>query len=472
MSAPPGFNPNASLLPDPGASSAPIHVMRGGGQKGGAWTEAQLKILTEYGLAPGQPLATKVNDDVKRAFLEQLPQCEGINAGIVDKKCWAVHQVVRAVLNHNVEDAVATQSVLGNTTVSNDDIEEEYERATAEWRSTNPEAASKANKEAAENAALVAELEAEVAAEAPKPAPKPTVKPTVKSTGNAEVNALVAEIDEAIAKETGKPKPISVPAAAVAEEPPSPNVPTPDATGNTVNNSENPLSAIQTNYDTATVPLEAPGPNTLASEAISANLEKATVVENNPKNFKGNRSGKSAKFRTNLTRKAGQRYYANFMVNGKPVRIRGNTPNSILKRYNYESQERPKAFQRTLRAYGEQQEAKKKQQYYVNLAKAKQAAAERQKKESEQSLKNIAARETKEEQKHLENVVKQQQENLKRQKEEQKFALAESEQKLKAAKEAAKKAKPGLGARFKGLFKGDKSRRSRTQYHKTRKHRK
>ncbi len=462
MSAPPGFNPNASLLPDPGASSAPIHVMRGGGQKGGAWTEAQLKILSEYALAPGQPLATKVTDDVKKAFLEQLPQCEGINAGIVDKKCWAVHQVVRAVLNHNVEDAVATPSVLG------DEVEEEYERAAAEWRATNPAAATKANKEAAENAALVAELEAEVASEAPKP----TVKPNVKSTGNANVNALIADIDDAIAKESGKPKQISVPAASSAEEPPSPNVPTPDTAETIANNSENPLSAIQPNYATATAPVEAPGPNTLASEAISANLEKATVVENNPKNFKGNRSGKSAKFRTNLTRKAGQRYYANFMVNEKPIRIRGNSPNSILKRYNYESQERPKAFQRTLRTYVEQQEAKKKQQYYINLTKAKQAASERQKKESEQSLKNIAAREAKEEQKHLENVVKQQQENLKRQKNEQKVALAESEQKLKAAKEAAKKAKPGLGARFKGLFKGGKSRRSRTLYRKTRKTRK
>jgi len=31
MAAPPGFNANDTLLPDPGASSAPIHVMRGGG---------------------------------------------------------------------------------------------------------------------------------------------------------------------------------------------------------------------------------------------------------------------------------------------------------------------------------------------------------------------------------------------------------------------------------------------------------
>lgn len=526
MSAPPGFNPNASLLPDPGASSAPIHVMRGGGQKGGAWTEAQLKVLTEYGLAPGQPLADKVNDEVKTAFLEQLPLCDGIDASIVDKKCWAVQQVVKAILNTNVASAVA------GTTLSldeNDELETEFKAREASWRAKHPEEASVANKSAAENAAL--ELEAALGAEEntltaqekydnlkaaidsavekikkvkdsgsnvdsrtkkafvnarlrlriiKEEIEKAAVTAPAAGTGNANVNSLITEINTVIATEKAKkPAPISVPAAATAEveEPPSPNVPTPKEEVNTLKNSEDFLQGVSTNYLTATgETVKPPEVNTLADEAISEELTKQTQVENNPKNFRGNRSGKSAKFRTDLTRKAGQRYYADFIVDGKPVRIRGNSPDSILRRYNYESQERPKAFQRTLRAYGEQQESKKKQQYYVNLAKAKQNAAERQKKESEQSLKNIAAREAKEEQKHLENVVKQQQEEIKRQQNEQKLALAESEAKLKAAKNAAKKAasaaKPSLGARFKGLFKGGKSRRNRTLYRKTRKNRK
>ena len=531
MSAPPGFNPNASLLPDPGASSAPIHVMRGGGQKGGAWTEAQLKVLTEYGLAPGQPLADKVNDEVKTAFLEQLPLCDGIDASIVDKKCWAVQQVVKAILNTNVAEAVA---VAGNAlsldeNVSNAEVLSEFKAEETKWRAEHPEEAAAANKSAAQNAAL--ELEAALGAEEntltaqekydnlkaaidsavekiktvkdsgsnvdlrtkkafvnarlrlrilKEDIEKAVVPAPAAGTGNANVNATISEINTLVAAERGKkPTPISVPAPAPAEaekeEPPSPNVPTPTVDANTLENSEDFLQGVSTNYLTATSETtKAPEVNTLADEAISEELAKQTQVENNPKNFRGNRSGKSAKFRTDLTRKAGQRYYADFIVDGKPVRIRGNSPDSILRRYNYESQERPKAFQRTLRAYGEQQESKKKQQYYVNLAKAKQNAAERQKKESEQSLKNIAAREAKEEQKHLENVIKQQQENIKRQQNEQKLALAESEAKLKAAKNAAKKAasaaKPSLGNRFKKFL--GKSRRNRTLYRKTRKNRK
>lgn len=521
MSAPPGFNPNASLLPDPGASSAPIHVMRGGGQKGGAWTEAQLKVLTEYGLAPGQPLAEKVNDEVKTAFLEQLPLCDGIDASIVDKKCWAVQQVVKAILNTNVAEAVA---VAGNAlslddNVSNAEVLTEFKAEEAKLRSERPDEAAVANKTAAENAALEAELDDSLTAQEKHDNAKAALDADYKKiqqleksgsnpaelkraklafitaskrvkvlkqeaereaagTGNANVNSTIAEINTLVAAERGKkPTPISVPATTEPEpeEPPSPNVPTPTVETNTPENSEDFLQGVSTNYATATSETATPPEvNTLADEAISEELTKQTQVENNPKNFKGNRSGKSAKFRTDLTRKAGQRYYADFMVDGKPVRIRGNSPDSILRRYNYESQERPKAFQRTLRAYGEQQESKKKQQYYVNLAKAKQNAAERQKKESEQSLKNIAAREAKEEQKHLENVVKQQQEEIKRQQNEQKLALAESEAKLKAAKNAAKKAasaaKPSLGNRFKKFL--GKSRRNRTLYRKTRKNRK
>lgn len=50
MSAPPGFNANDSLLPDPGANTAPIHVMRGGGRGGGRMKQA-------FGMFPGGPLA-------------------------------------------------------------------------------------------------------------------------------------------------------------------------------------------------------------------------------------------------------------------------------------------------------------------------------------------------------------------------------------------------------------------------------
>jgi hypothetical protein len=49
MATPPGFNANDSLLPDPGANSVPIHVMRGGGRGGGSIKQA-------FGMFPGGPL--------------------------------------------------------------------------------------------------------------------------------------------------------------------------------------------------------------------------------------------------------------------------------------------------------------------------------------------------------------------------------------------------------------------------------
>lgn len=114
MSAPPGFNPNASLLPDPGASAAPIQVMKGGGssstQKGGAgvFNDAEMAALAKYQLHSGGVIATQFNDEQKREFLNQIAdksRCRRTTGDsvILGKDCWAVVKVIRALLNAKIK---------------------------------------------------------------------------------------------------------------------------------------------------------------------------------------------------------------------------------------------------------------------------------------------------------------------------------------------------------------------------------
>jgi hypothetical protein len=112
MSAPPGFNPNASLLPDPGPSAAPIQVMRGGGsssaQKGGAFNETEMAALAKYQLHTGGVIAEQFNDDEKRQFLNQIAdksRCRRTTGDsiILNKDCWAVVKVIRALLNAKIK---------------------------------------------------------------------------------------------------------------------------------------------------------------------------------------------------------------------------------------------------------------------------------------------------------------------------------------------------------------------------------
>lgn len=123
MSAPDGFDPKASMLPDPGAAAAPIHVMRGGGKKN---TQPAInpsavrvefdenlvdpeneRILAKYQLGPGGKVEHLFNDDVKQHFVKQI-KSKLCNAGtgsevIRHKDCWAVVQVTRELLKAQIQ---------------------------------------------------------------------------------------------------------------------------------------------------------------------------------------------------------------------------------------------------------------------------------------------------------------------------------------------------------------------------------
>lgn len=106
MAAPPGFDPNASVLPDPGASSAPIHVMRGGGMKGGAKEE----ILRAYKLAEGQELSTKFTEEEKEKFVAAINSggCNWTTKSVLNAKCAPVVNVLKALLKQKIRRVNAT----------------------------------------------------------------------------------------------------------------------------------------------------------------------------------------------------------------------------------------------------------------------------------------------------------------------------------------------------------------------------
>lgn len=87
MSAPPGFSANDSLLPDPGANSAPIHVMRGGGLKGGA------NIKRAFGMFPGGPLE-RVPPHIQDAFVREV---EAFKEPGAEKSMEYIKQVFRVL---------------------------------------------------------------------------------------------------------------------------------------------------------------------------------------------------------------------------------------------------------------------------------------------------------------------------------------------------------------------------------------
>jgi hypothetical protein len=136
MSAQGGFDPNASMLPDPGAAAAPIHVMRGGNRHAKAATSANTdttntnveideelvnpenqRILTEYQLDSGGALEDVISDDVKTLFLTQINSglCKaGTGSAVISHKdCSAVLQVLRELYKLQIQR--------GNATLNTDD---------------------------------------------------------------------------------------------------------------------------------------------------------------------------------------------------------------------------------------------------------------------------------------------------------------------------------------------------------------
>ena len=92
MSAPPGYDPNASLLP---AAGGTIHVMRGGANT--TFTEEQNTKLKEYGLGTDSDLGVSIADQI--AFLEAMEKGE----------CSAITTVVIALINKELRSAGRTE---------------------------------------------------------------------------------------------------------------------------------------------------------------------------------------------------------------------------------------------------------------------------------------------------------------------------------------------------------------------------
>lgn len=108
MSAPTGFNENASLLPDPGANAVPIHVMRGGGKGGNSSTEDD-EILKKYGMGKDGPIEDRIPPETRAEFIKQIKSgvCSA-NTGdsvILNKDCWAVLEVIRELINVGIQKA-------------------------------------------------------------------------------------------------------------------------------------------------------------------------------------------------------------------------------------------------------------------------------------------------------------------------------------------------------------------------------
>ena len=108
MSAPVGFNPNASLLPDPG--SIPIQTMKGGAnitkapvEVVGDFSPEELTELALYQLEPGGVIEHDIDSSTKKEFLKQIKdksRCRRTTGDsiILGKDCWAIVKVTRALL--------------------------------------------------------------------------------------------------------------------------------------------------------------------------------------------------------------------------------------------------------------------------------------------------------------------------------------------------------------------------------------
>lgn len=101
-SVPPGYNPSASLLPDPGAAAAPIHTMMGGG--GGYTTEQKEQIVKDLA----------VSEDDKDEFLRQLVDlnCSMDKNVILDARCNVVQKYLGKTIRSKINSSVNSTEVI------------------------------------------------------------------------------------------------------------------------------------------------------------------------------------------------------------------------------------------------------------------------------------------------------------------------------------------------------------------------
>lgn len=303
MSAPPGFNPNASMLPDPGASSAPIHVMKGGGigVQSGGFTPDEQKILKEYGLDTGGSIADEIDEPTKVAFVRQIESgvC-GVNAGesvVLKKNCWAVVQVIRALIKKNIKSA-NVKPLPGSISLNGRFPMEAYPGASSNEK-FKAYSKSKLGKEPPQ---LISELGR----------PTPVATPSTEAPG------------------TGGP----------AESSPVPDLPSVDVPEETTFNTPPEIPSVLSSVSPSSVTPELTPPVEEPNIEITSELLTGTNIEEEPSNFKGNSSGKTASVNINLTRNNSKRYKSNILLKTshgtRKLRIRGNSPQRILNRYNFE----------------------------------------------------------------------------------------------------------------------------------------
>ena len=290
MAAPPGFNPNASVLPDPGAASAPIHVMRGGGMKGGN----RNSLLNSYKLGPGQELADKFSEEEKNAFVTAIESggCNWSTKSILNAKCAPVVKVLKALLKENIKR------------VNNAEIPKAYEQSIE--RRGYPDIFRMGRKTVAKNPFT----------ELIKSPSKP--KKEEPAVGTEDVAIIIRNEEE---NGNNIPDSGSENSNTLIER--------------QMANNNSPLSGFSNELFEAT-------PN---RNAVSQNIFLRTAVNTPKANYRGNRSRRTANIRLNLTRK-NKRVFSNFNINSKPTRIYGNSPQTIASRYNYEVAKSKKNIQK------------------------------------------------------------------------------------------------------------------------------
>lgn len=301
MAAPPGFNPNASVLPDPGASSAPMHVMRGGGMKGGSREE----LLRAYHLGPGQELAGFSEED-KNAFVQALEsgKCNWQVSSITNAKCAPVVKVLKALLNKQIKEVNSREipRLIGK---------EGFRYSPKTVRSGFPDIFRMGRR---------------------------TTPRTSPERGSGITRNPLIELTGASAKK-GKEEPVVRPedVPIVVHNAPG------SGSGNSnaqaegqMANNNSPLSGFSDELFEAS-----------PERVINQNLMLRTTVNTPKANYRGNRSRRTANIRLNLTRK-NKRVFSNFNINSKPMRIYGNSPQNIAARYNHEVVKSKKNTQKRL----------------------------------------------------------------------------------------------------------------------------
>jgi hypothetical protein len=122
MEPPPGYNPSASLLPDPGPS-VPIHSMSGGDDTNplelliGSRTSEQEKALSEFGLESNEK-AQLSKDDIEK-FMTALgdDSCKTDIGVILKKEC----EGVRRILSKKLLNIITTSNKSNSSNSNNSD---------------------------------------------------------------------------------------------------------------------------------------------------------------------------------------------------------------------------------------------------------------------------------------------------------------------------------------------------------------